>query len=544
MPAWQYVYVMKDLTKSYQGGREVFKGITLSFLPDVKIGVLGPNGAGKSTLMKIMAGLDKEFGGEAWAAEGARVGYLPQEPHLNADKTVGENVMEAFTALSAQQGMGRGDIEDGVMGVMRFESGLLAQFHDAYTIKHAITGLQVHGTEGSIYAKNVMTQQPIGNLYLLRNGVREPIDPGPAEDLYAHAVRRFNDQCLARPGDVRTGENNYYTVFTPFRRALYKHLTDRGLGEALAPLAPPKKQDSAGIAPSPIPASVDGFTSTVPTDLWLAGEAVARKRLRDFIANHATDYKSSRNFPAVPGTSVLSPYLAVGAISARQCMAAALEANHHQLDSGDPGLATWMSEIAWREFYRHVIVGFPRVSMGRAFKPATERIRWNDDTAAFDAWCAGRTGIPIVDAGMRQLLATGWMHNRVRMIVAMYLTKDLFIHWCRGEQHFMRHLIDGDLASNNGGWQWSASTGTDAAPYFRIFNPVTQSRKFDPDGAYIKRWVPQLADVEGGEDGPIHDLSGIPALQLARIDYRAPLVDRAAVKDRVLKAFGAIAPSR
>jgi len=358
------------------------------------------------------------------------------------------------------------------------------------------------------------------------------------------AVRRFNDQCLARPGDVRTGENNYYTVFTPFRRALYKHLTDRGLGEALAPLAPPKKQDSAGIAPSPIPASVDGFTSTVPTDLWLAGEAVARKRLRDFIANHATDYKSSRNFPAVPGTSVLSPYLAVGAISARQCMAAALEANHHQLDSGDPGLATWMSEIAWREFYRHVIVGFPRVSMGRAFKPATERIRWNDDTAAFDAWCAGRTGIPIVDAGMRQLLATGWMHNRVRMIVAMYLTKDLFIHWCRGEQHFMRHLIDGDLASNNGGWQWSASTGTDAAPYFRIFNPVTQSRKFDPDGAYIKRWVPQLADVEGGEDGPIHDLSGIPALQLARIDYRAPLVDRAAVKDRVLKAFGAIAPSR
>jgi deoxyribodipyrimidine photo-lyase len=353
-------------------------------------------------------------------------------------------------------------------------------------------------------------------------------------------VAAFHDQCIVPPGELRTGEGKVYTVFTPFKRAMYKMLTQRG---APSPLPRPKKlADSTAVAQPDIPDRVKPFTTTVPRDLWPAGETAALKRLKTFIAQRGDDYKAQRDYPAVDGTSMLSPYLTVGAISTRQCLAAALEANRGRFEGGSEGLATWISELVWRDFYRHIVVGYPRVCMHRAFKPATDRIRWNDDDRAFAAWQQGRTGVPIVDAGMRQLLATGWMHNRVRMIVAMYLTKDLFIDWRRGEQHFMRHLIDGDLASNNGGWQWSASTGTDAAPYFRIFNPVSQSRKFDPEGTYIRRWVPELADVRGGEKGPIHDPTELAAPARARLGYPAPLVDRAIVKDRVMKAFAALPP--
>lgn len=371
--------------------------------------------------------------------------------------------------------------------------------------------------------------------------VNESRRDGAVKDLFAlHglAVRSFTDQCLVTPGDLRTGEGRPYTVFTPFRKALYARL--RSIGD-LSPLPPPRRRPAmpSGVTPSPVPDRIDGFTSTVDPSLWPAGEDVAQRRLRDFIASRIRDYKARRDFPALNATSVLSPYFTLGSLTHRQAVSAALDANGGQLDSGDPGVVHWISEVAWREFYRHILVAFPRVCMGRAFKPATERIRWDRSDDRFSAWCEGRTGVPIVDAGMRQLLATGWMHNRVRMITAMYLTKDLFIDWRRGERHFMRHLVDGDLASNNGGWQWSASIGTDAAPYFRIFNPVMQSRKFDPRGDYIRRYVPELADLDGGEDGsgPIHDPSELPTLLRSRIDYPSPLVDRTRVRDRVLAAF-------
>ncbi len=374
--------------------------------------------------------------------------------------------------------------------------------------------------------------------------VNEARRDGAVKDLFAGhglSVRSFTDQCLVTPGELRTGEGRPYTVFTPFKKALYSRLLARG---RLVPLPVPKKLPAmpAGITPSPVPARVEGFASSVDAALWPAGEQAAHQRLRRFIEARIRDYKVNRDFPALDATSMLSPWFTAGAITHRQAIAAALEANQGRCDVGDPGLVHWISEVAWREFYRHIIVAFPRVCMGRAFKPLTERIRWNDNEAHFAAWCEGRTGVPIVDAGMRQLLATGWMHNRVRMITAMYLTKDLFIDWRRGERHFMRHLIDGDLASNNGGWQWSASTGTDAAPYFRIFNPITQSRRFDPRGEYIRRYVPELAGLDGGDDGqgPIHDPSSLPALLRSRLDYPEPLVDRAAVKDRVLAAFQAI----
>ncbi len=346
----------------------------------------------------------------------------------------------------------------------------------------------------------------------------------------------FTDQTLIEPGEVRTGEGNFYTVFTPFKRSLYRTIEERG-GVHL--VAAPRKQSPLPLAPSPIPESIAGFLSHVPDapSLWPAGEKHAQTRLAAFAKSHLGNYKLQRDQPALDSTSTLSPYLAIGSISSRQCIAAAIPANDGKLEGPNLGATTWISELAWREFYRHIIVGFPRVCMGRAFKPDTEQIAWAWNEHHFNAWCAGRSGFPIVDAGMRQLSATGWMHNRVRMIVAMFLTKDLFFDWRRGERFFMRHLIDGDLGSNNGGWQWSASTGTDAAPYFRIFNPFSQSRTCDPAGNYIRRWVPELASLEGGEKGAIHDPSTLPPLARARIDYPEPIVDHAKAKDRVMKAF-------
>ncbi|MBX3407991.1 MAG: deoxyribodipyrimidine photo-lyase [Phycisphaeraceae bacterium] len=353
--------------------------------------------------------------------------------------------------------------------------------------------------------------------------------------------RAVDDQCIVEPGAVRTGEDRVYTVFTPFKKAWFRVVEERGM---VPPLVPVSKQARLDIEPSPIPDSLPGFDTHVPDDLWPAGEDAALARLRGFAGKPLTQYKHFRDLPAEDGTSRLSPYLAIGAISPRACLHAAIEANEGKLENAaanKAGQSTWISELAWREFYKHILVGFPRVCMGRAFKPATDRIEWVEDRGHFAAWCEGRTGVPIVDAGMRQLATTGWMHNRVRMITAMYLSKDLFLPWRWGERHFMRHLVDADFSQNNGGWQWSASTGTDAAPYFRIFNPVSQSRKFDPSGEYIRRFVPELAALEGGEDGAIHDPSELPELARAGIDYPRPIVDRARVRERVLAAFKGVA---
>jgi len=190
----------------------------------------------------------------------------------------------------------------------------------------------------------------------------------------------------------------------------------------------------------------------------------------------------------------------------------------------------------WREFYQHVLVGFPRVSRGLAFRPEMDRVEWSYDADAFEAWREGRTGYPIVDAAMRQLAQTGWMHNRLRMTVAMFLTKDLMIDWRWGERHFMNSLVDGDLGSNNGGWQWSASTGTDAQPWFRIFNPTLQGKRFDPEGSFTRRFVPELDDLEGGA---IHE----PWRARAFVDlsYPEPIVDHHEARKRTLEKFEAVA---
>lgn len=343
----------------------------------------------------------------------------------------------------------------------------------------------------------------------------------------------FTDQVVLEPGSVRTGEGNYYTVFTPFKRAWIKHATQK---QSITVTGKPKKQPPSKLPASKVPPNVRGFQSTVPSDLWPAGEHHARKVLSAFVNKRIDNYKQARDLPALTGTSTLSPYLTIGCISPRQCIAAAAEANTtaQPLDSGSEGIQTWISELIWREFYIHITVGFPRVCMHRAFQPATERIKWNDNDEHLLAWQEGRTGVPIIDAGMRQLVATGWMHNRIRMVVAMYFSKNLFLNWQLGEKFFMQNLIDGFLASNNGGWQWSASTGTDAAPYFRVFNPVSQSERFDPDGNYIRKYVPELASLTSKE---IHAPWELPPMSRFKLDYPKPLVDLSKTRARAIEAF-------
>ena len=262
------------------------------------------------------------------------------------------------------------------------------------------------------------------------------------------------------------------------------------------------------------------------------GEQHALTLLDQFIDEHLTDYKTARDLPALSGTSQLSAYLNIGVISIRQCLQALFRQQHGHFEIQSEGQQTWLDELLWREFYQHVLFDFPQVSKHQPFQAATKRIRWRDDPIALKKWQQGQTGIPIIDAGMRQMLATGWMHNRVRMICAMFLSKNLLIDWRKGEQWFMQHLIDGDLAANNGGWQWCASTGTDAVPYFRVFNPITQSQKFDPDGEYIRQWIPELAQFD---HKTIHE--PYAKHQALSADYPQPIVDLKMSRLRAIEAF-------
>ena len=358
-------------------------------------------------------------------------------------------------------------------------------------------------------------------------------DQAVATRLEQHGVqfRRHLDQLLFQPGSILTKSGGYFQVYSQFRKVCYQ-----SLHTALPALvATPPAQAPLGMSSDEVPSAVDGFAS--PSDslrqLWPAGEAAASERLTRFAAEQLDAYQNQRDFPALPGTSQLAAYLAAGVLSPRQCLHTALRHNQGEFDSGSQGVITWINELLWREFYKHILVGYPRVSRHRAFRPETEALPWRHAPDELAAWQEGRTGIPIIDAAMRQLLATGWMHNRLRMVVAMFLTKNLLIDWREGERFFMRHLIDGDLAANNGGWQWSSSTGTDSVPYFRIFNPLSQSQKFDPDGRFIRHWVPELVGLNKRD---IHNPAAMGGL-FGLADYPRPIVDLARSRDRALAAF-------
>jgi deoxyribodipyrimidine photo-lyase len=345
-------------------------------------------------------------------------------------------------------------------------------------------------------------------------------------------VRAFHDQTVLPPDSMRTRGGRAYRVFTPFKNAWLAEMHRNGLPRLRTR---PRRRGKLPLPPDPVPTALHGFRSPDGFDrLWPAGEREALRRLRRFVRHRIERYAEDRDYPAREGSSTLSPWLACGAISPRQCLRAAADVNLGEIDSGGRGATTWISELVWREFYRHVLVGFPRVCRNRAFRPETERLPWRRDDRGLRRWREGRTGVPIVDAAMRQLRRTGWMHNRLRMVAAMYLAKDLFIDWRHGERFFMRRLVDGDFANNNGGWQWSASTGCDAAPYFRVFNPVRQSERWDPDGEFIRRYCQELAELSSSE---IHDPAKLGTGRLRQLGYPEPMVNHRSAVERVVAEF-------
>ena len=306
----------------------------------------------------------------------------------------------------------------------------------------------------------------------------------------------FDDQVVYSPGTFKTGEGNPYSVFTPFKRRWVDNFNIDLLDIEFKYLPKSKTTLSSNINDFDFSFSK---SHTVDMSLWKIGEKEAQSILINYLDNKVLNYARDRNDPIIDGTSRLSPYLALGIISPRRCILEALKRNNFELDSGEKGLTKWIDEIVWREFYKNIMFSFSRVSKGQPFQKYTNKIKWRFNKDEFEAWKNGTTGFPLIDAAMRQLKHEGWMHNRLRMVVAMFFTKNMLHDWRLGEEFFMQNLLDGDFSSNNGGWQWSSSTGTDAAPYFRIFNPLTQSKNFDAEGLFIKKYVNELKDIDKKE---------------------------------------------
>ncbi|KAH7034623.1 putative Deoxyribodipyrimidine photo-lyase [Microdochium trichocladiopsis] len=335
--------------------------------------------------------------------------------------------------------------------------------------------------------------------------------------MHGMSMEVLHDSCIVPPGLLASGSGKQYSVYSPWFRAWVAYLHSHM--DLLLDVFDPPTKNPASVRKGKHSTIFDSEIPDVPKNkalsteekkrfhaLWPAGEHEAIDRLNKFVEERISRYSERRNFPGDACTSSISVHLAAGTLSARTAVRAARDKNKGKnLDAGAEGIKTWISEVAWRDFYKHVLVHWPYICMNKPFKPEYSNIEWSYDMEHFQAWKDGRTGFPIVDAAMRQCKATGWMHNRCRMIVASFLCKDLLIDWRLGERYFMETLIDGDFASNNGGWGFSASCGVDPQPYFRIFNPLLQSEKFDPQGEYIRKWIPELKGVQGAA---IHDPYG------------------------------------
>jgi len=387
----------------------------------------------------------------------------------------------------------------------------------------------------------VQLARSLGVQEVLSNRDYEPAaiarDRQVAEDLQAVGIAftQYKDQVLLEPHEVLTQQGRPYSVFTPYLRAWLRkldafqckpypvarharHLAAPPAGEGLLPSLESLGFARTNLRELPLPSAMQG----------------AQQLVRDF-APRLAHYHEARDFPGRKGVSYLSVHLRFGTVSIRQLAALAVA----QAAQGCQGAQTWLSELAWRDFYFMVLWHHPQV-LTQPFKPEYAHLQWDDAPDLWQAWCSARTGYPLVDAALRQLLQTGYMHNRLRMVVASFLIKDLGIDWRRGERFFAQHLNDYDLAANNGGWQWAASTGCDAQPWFRIFNPVTQSQKFDPEGRFIRRYLPELACVA---DKHLHFPAAMKPAELAAcglrlgVDYPLPVVDHARARQRTLLRY-------
>ena len=342
------------------------------------------------------------------------------------------------------------------------------------------------------------------------------------------ALHTFKDHVLFERGEVLTLAGKPYSVFTPYSRAWHARLDDFYVK------AYPVARHAGSLVARPT-----GFERAVPSleelgfepaGLQVRPGAAGADALLQSFGERIERYDSQRDLPAVDGTSQLSVHLRFGTVSIRRLAALART-------NASAGAATWLKELAWRDFYFQVLANFPQVGEGRSFRPEYDRIRWEEGPLAdqhFAAWCEGGTGYPLVDAAMAQLNRTGFMHNRLRMVTASFLCKDLGIDWRRGERYFAQQLNDYELASNNGGWQWASSSGCDAQPWFRIFNPVTQSERFDPQGVFIQRWLPQLAGVPASQVHAPWTAKNPPR------DYPPPIVDHAEAREKTLRRYAVV----
>jgi deoxyribodipyrimidine photo-lyase len=339
------------------------------------------------------------------------------------------------------------------------------------------------------------------------------------------ALQEFKDVVLHEGNDVRTGQGESFRVFTPYSKAwekLPKPPISKWIKGLVTPLAAPSL---------PLPGLGTWNLPPAAPRILVAGEKAARARLKSFLDTGLAVYSTRRDLPAAAATSRLSQDLRFGLLSIREIYQACLEKADTLDASGRGSAMKYVTELVWREFYMQILWHFPEV-LEHEFQPKYRGLAWPGNPANLQRWKDGTTGFPIVDAAMRELRETGFMHNRTRMIAAMFLTKDLHLDWRHGEIHFMQNLVDGEIASNNGGWQWSAGTGADAAPYFRIQNPWSQTKRFDPEGDYIKTWIPELRDV-----APSQFLEPPAAGRPIAPGYPLPIVDHSAARDITLDLF-------
>ncbi|NKJ47524.1 deoxyribodipyrimidine photolyase [Burkholderia sp. SG-MS1] len=453
-----------------------------------------------------------------------------------------------------------------------FDTTILQPLVDAWQFRHPGTQVQDRRVEfilASLHELDDALRAKGGGLIVLHG---DPVDliPGLAAELGVEAVfanhdyepvaigrdetvrerltdagrqwLTFKDQVIFERDEVLTGQNKPFTVFTPYKNAWLKQLTAFDLKpypvETYAKhlTAPPRKLDRK------LPTlDLLGFAPGNLAELkLLTGMSGAQSLLEDFVSR-IDSYADRRDFPAANGTSYLSVHLRFGTVSIRTL---ARLAHEMSLQPDGQGSATWLSELIWRDFYFMILAHHPRLASGASFRQEYDHLSWERGPRAdeaFAAWCDGRTGYPLIDAAMLQLNRTGYMHNRLRMITASFLVKDLGVDWRLGERYFAEQLNDFDFSANNGGWQWAASTGCDAQPYFRIFNPITQSEKFDAEGRFIKGYLPQLGKLPSRW---IHAPWQAGAQQLAEFgvelgkDYPEPIVDHAEVRARTLARFG------
>jgi deoxyribodipyrimidine photo-lyase len=449
--------------------------------------------------------------------------------------------------VALQGALADGDV---VIPVFVLDAKLLA-WRDAgpKRVAFMLAGLRALDADLRARGSRLITRmgEPAEELARLRDeagasGVFAEADPWPyAQERDARVGQRvpltLTRGVTAKPYDaILKPDGGPYTVYTPFSRAW------KGLGlPAPSDLIPAPEQLAA--PPEVLSIPIPGEPILPPSVPFEPGEAEGLRRLRAFAGGADAPiyrYGETRNRMDLDGTSQLSPYLRWGMVSALRATVAAVHAIQRAPSAeAKKSAETWLNELIWREFYQTALYRFPQV-LEQEFQERMRGIKFRNDPAELAAWQDGRTGYPVVDAAMRQLVATGWMHNRARLITASFLVKDLLIDWRLGERFFMQHLLDGDPAANNGGWQWTAGVGTDAAPYFRVFNPAVQAEKFDPEGAYVKKWVAELANVPQKRvhapqlmSSEEQERSGV----VVGRDYPHPVVDHAEARQRVLAAF-------